>query len=778
MGGLFGGGGGSEARMAGVQIQTSLLGERLVLGWGRARISCNLIDYVGFKSTPHKQGKGGGGYTTYTYTASVIMALCEGPITSVRTVYRDSSVFTNGATSALAQAGLSLATGTLTQAPWGYMTSLFPTHALGYSTIAYVYAQDYSLGSGAALSNHGFEVNFAIQFGPNGDAVAADVATDFLTNASYGVTGWTSGLIGDLSNWSLYTRAANLLVSPVLDSASTGSDFLKRLTDATNSEFFWSEGVLKAKPYGDATITGNSVTWTPDLTPIYDLTEDDFLEEVTLEIVDQSDAKNYVQIEYLDRANQYQSAVAVAQDLDDIITFGLRKADVTQMHDICDATIAQHVAQLLLQRGLYIRDRYTFHLPEDFAALEPMDYVTLTTTVDGMKLDRQLVLIEEISENEDGELEITATAVPGQTASAALYASHSSAGNQPNVDVAPGSVSTPQLFIPPSGLLGLDGEAWLAAASTSPTWGGCQVWISADGTSYEMVGTINAPAQYGTLSAALANHVDPDNTNTLSVDLTASHGALSSATAAEMNAGATLALIDNELVAYQNATLTSAYHYDLAPLRRGLYGSTPAAHALGARFVRLDDAIFRFKYKSLNAGNTIYVKLPSFNTYGRALEDISTVTVYTLALGAIPTLAGAVLTPGSVTTPLLASGAVSGSATATQSGSLTGSGATYSTIVTLPLTLAAAAQVDLYAVAQQAYSSTVKDWGVRIKVDGTVVGSLPYGSGRAGYADVVSQQIPGVALTPGLHTITLEWAATDSTVTVSSGRLSAIYRYV
>ncbi len=650
MGGLFGGGGGSETKLAGVQVQTSLLGEPVVFGYGRARVSCNLIDYVAFKATEQQQGgKGGGGYKSYTYSASVIMALCEGPITGVRSIYKDSSTFTGA--SALAQAGLSLATGTLTQAPWGYMVSMFPDHALGYSSIAYVYAQDYSLGSGASLSNHGFEVDFAIQFGPNGDAVAADIATDFLTNVSYGVTGWGSGLIGDWTDWSNYAKAANLLISPVIESAGAASDVLKRFSDQTNTEFVWSEGKLKARPLGDASVTGNSVTWTPDLTPAYDLTEDDFLDEVQLEIIDQSDAKNYVQVEFLDRANQYQPAIQVAQDLDDIITYGLRKGDVVQMHDICEASIAQIAAQLLLQRSLYIRDRFVFRLPEDFVLLEPTDLVTLTTTVDGMKLNRRLVRIEEINEDETGELEIVAREVPGQTASAAAYASHSSAGYQPNPDVAPGSVTNPVLFIPPAGLLALDGEAWLAAGSNSANWGGCQVWVSADGVSYQQIGTITTPARYGTLTAALANAADPDNTNTLSVDLTNSAGTLASVTAAQMNAGGTLSLVDNELVGYQTATLTAANKYDLTTLRRGLYSSSPAAHSIGGRYVRLDDAIFKIKYKSLNVGNTLYVKLPSFNIYGRALEDISTISPVTLSLTALPALpATALNTPSGTVT--------------------------------------------------------------------------------------------------------------------------------
>lgn len=775
MGGLFGGGGGSAEKLAGVQVQTSLLGEPIVFGWGRNRVSCNLTDYVAFKAKAQKQGGKGASYTSYTYSSSIIMTLCEGPIGGVRTVYKDSSVFTGSG--ALAQAGLSLATGTLTQAPWGYMTSLFPDRALGYSSLAYVYAQDYALGASAALSNHGFEVDFAIQFGPDGDAVPADIATDLLTNASYGVTGWKSGLIGDWSDWEDYTKAANLLLSPVMDSSTSGADMLKKLTEASNSEFFWSEGVLKCKPYGDAEVTGNGVTWTPDLTPIYDLTEDDFLGEVRQEIVNQDDAKNYVQVEYLDRANQYQPAIAVAQDLDDIITFGLRKGDVTTAHEICDAEIAQQVAQLLLQRSLYIRDRFVFTLPEDFVLIEPMDYVTLTTTVDGMKLDRQLVLIEEINEDETGDLEMVATIVPGQTASAAIYAAHSSGGFQPDVDVAPGAVTNPQLFIPPEGLLGLEGEAWIAAASTSPTWGGCQVWVSADGTSYQQVGTITIPARYGELTAALPSHADPDSVNTLSVDLGDSLGEMVSATAAEMDAGATLSIINGELVAFQNATLTAAYEYDLAPLRRALYGTTAAAHAIGDAFVRLDDAVFKFSYKSLNVGNTIHVKLPSFNLYGRALEDISTCPDYTISLAPLPTLATGAIGAGSIEGYQIAPGAVSSSQAAVQTGSLAGSGV-YATLASTTVTLVLDGQIDLFATVQQAYSGAVKDWGLKLVVDGVTVKEFAYGAGRVGYAETLAMQIAGVDLTAGSYIVLLQWAGEDSTVEASSGAVNIVTRYV
>jgi hypothetical protein len=490
-------------------------------------------------------------------------------------------------------------------------------------------------GFGSGVTGHA--ALYPIRLSGKLDADPSAIASDFLTNVGYGLPGWTSGLIGDLADWSLYARAANLLLSPVIDSQRQASDFLTEITDATNTSPFWSEGVQKFRPRGDSVETGNGVTWTPDLTPIYDLTEDDFSPAdgdppVVLNILDQSDAYNIVQVEWLDRSNQYNTAIQPDQDLDNIITYGPRKQDPTSWHSICDAAVAAKAATLLKQRTLYIRRQFTFQLPWDFVLLEPTDLVTLTTTTDGLRLNRQLVRILEIDEDEDGLLTFLAEEMIVGASSAALYAGHSGDGYAPNYDAAPGSVTSPVLINAPTSLTGTDPEVWCAAASTSDTWGGCNVWISTDGTSYTMVGAMNGPARYGVLTAALPSHADPDSTNTLSVDLSGSLGTLLGGTASDLAAAATLSLVGDELVAYQDADLTAAFEYDLSPLRRGLYGTPPAAHSIGARFVRLDDAIFKFGYTGLNVGSTIYVKLPSFNIYGRATEDLADVTAFTVDL--------------------------------------------------------------------------------------------------------------------------------------------------
>jgi hypothetical protein len=633
----------TSPKLNGLQVQSSSLGLPITLGWGRGRAKCNLLWYNAFTAIPHttktSAGKGLGGgskNTTYTYTASLVMGICEGGasgIQGIRTIYKDTAVLTS-----LSAAGLSLAIGTPTQAVWSYLTSKYPAQAIPYSGIAYVYAQDYDLADSATLSNHSFEIDFRIQMAGLADADPKDIITDFLTNPAYGVPMWGAGLIGDLSDYSLYCRANNLLLSPVLESQSSAASIMEEWLTATNSAAFWSEGVLKIRPYGDAAATGNSVTWTPNLTPVYDLTEDDLVVDdsgnaVSIEIVDQSDAYNIVQFEFLDRSQQYNVGIATAQDLDNIVTYGRRKQDPTTVHCICDASIARKAVQLYGQRVLYTREKYTFKLPWNFALLEPTDLVTLTTTTDSLLLNRVLVRITEIGEDADGLLSVTAEGVPVGVASAALYASHSTnPDRQPNAADAPGSVSTPALINAPTSLTNGDPEIWCAVASASATWGGCEVWVSVDNITYSRVGFVNGPARYGVLTATLANHADPDTTNTLSVSLAASRGDLGSATAAEANAGGSLCMVGSELVTYQTATLTGTNTYNLTTLRRGFVGTLPASHAVGDRFIRLDEAVFKFSYASLNVGSTIYVKFPSFNIFGLELEDMSTLSPYTVSL--------------------------------------------------------------------------------------------------------------------------------------------------
>jgi len=635
MGGLFGGGttiATSEPRIGALRIQTSSYGLAIPLVYGRQRISGNLIWYGDFLPIAHTTtqttgGKGGGvtqSNTTYTYQTALMIGLAEGAIAGIGAVWKDKTKYASLA----AAGGMSAFLGALAQAAWGHLTSNHATEAIGYSELAYVAHASYDLGGSPQLGNHNFEILGPLQFsGSIFDADPSAVVLDFLTHATHGA-GFPLAKLADMTAFSDYCVAAGLLISPAFTEQKDAQEHLSNIVHAVNCEMVYSEGLLKFIPRADAAVSGNGRTYTPDNTPQYDLTDDDFLDHERPVVCRRSataDAFNAVQIEFVNRDNDYNVEIAEAKDQANIEAYGLRQEDVQKMHFICDASVAQKVAQARLQRILYVRNEYDVILGWPYARLEPMDIVTLTDAYLG--LDRYPVRVFSTEENDTGEITVTAREFPIGVADPAVYAGQSGGGYAAGQNIAPGSVNAPLLIEPPLSLTNGINEVW-AAVSGGADWGGCGVWVSLDNATYERIGDIFGAARYGTLNAAIAAHAAaPDLTNTLTVDLNTDEQILASNQAA-VDAFASLCYCGGELLAYRDATLLTTRRYGLSYLRRGLYGTTSGSHPAGAQFARLDQAIFRHTYNAGLIGQTIYFKFTSFNAFGMAEENLASVTAY------------------------------------------------------------------------------------------------------------------------------------------------------
>ncbi len=432
----------TPTRYAGLQVQTSLLGTIIPVGWGTFRCKSNVVWYSNFKSKAVKSaaaGKGGATTSSYTYTADVIIGLCEGPINAITTVWKDTTALTT-----LKAAGLSVSLGAIGQPVWGYLASGDPSQAIGYSGLVIAYASNYALDSTATLPDHSFEVQTFTLVSGLKDANPADILTDWFTNDRYGVPNWDPACLADWTSYRTYCLAANLLLSPVIDSQRQASDFLHEILQASNSDCVWSEGLLKIIPYGDTAVSANGASWTPNLVPVYSLDDDSYVvkdasdDPVSVDLEDQSDAYNIVQIDYLSRSNAYNSGLQTAQDLANIVQYGRRKQDPTSLHSICDDTVAQTVAQLVLQRTLYIRGQYKFELAWSYDLLEPMDIVEITDSVLG--LTAYPVRIVQIDEDEDAMLTVTAEDLLVGVSHAPLYANQDTAGFVVDRQIDPGGV--------------------------------------------------------------------------------------------------------------------------------------------------------------------------------------------------------------------------------------------------------------------------------------------------------------------------------------------------
>ena len=562
MSGLFGGSQPvTTPDYTGLQIQTAVNTLPIPIVWGTSKLAPNIIWYNDFTTNYGNSGGKGGlfssGQGETTYSASVIMALCEGAIAGINQVWKGQSVYTLGGL------GLSFFTGTDPQSPWSYLVTAYPAQALDYEGTAYVAAENYSLGDNATLDNHNFEVqglrygsgygqlqfNSLDQIGTGSgfafvDADPAQCINDFLTNAQFGV-GFPSGSIdattlftqsGTDAAFQTYCRALGLALSPCLVDQEQASSILGRWLQLANTAAVWSGGLLRFIPYGDSSSTGNGVTYMPNVTPIYNLTDDDYKVEDNEDPlqVSRSDpyaAYNVWRLEAADRSNAYNLTTIEARDQNAIELYGMRIAPTVTAHEICDYNVAAISGQLMVQRAVYIRNTYKFRLSWEYCLLDPMDLVTVSDTVLG--LANAAIRITEIEEDENGFLSVTAEEFPLGAATATLYPTQPVSNNPINRSVIPDAVNTPIIFEPPESLVGATPQVWIAvsggsAGAVDPNWGGCNIWLSLDGTSYSQIGTISQPARMGTATAALPlfTGTNPDTADTLAVNVAESGGVL------------------------------------------------------------------------------------------------------------------------------------------------------------------------------------------------------------------------------------------------------------
>ena len=631
----------SEQRILSLQVQQSSQGLTLPVVYGRARVAGNLVWYGDFTTYEHKTttrqgGKGGGGVkqvdVKYTYEAAVMMALCEGEIKGVTRIWRDKEKF-----SSPASLRLTLYKGGEEQPVWPHLQQAkHAAQAISYSGTAYLCSPNYELTKSAQIYSHNFEVDGKLGYSTSiVDANPRDIIRDLLTNQKYGC-GFPVENLGDTDVYGTYCRAAGIFLSPVYSEQQEAQRNIAELLEQTNSAAVFSQGRLKIVPYGDSGLSGNGATYIPNLTPLYDLSDDDFIvsgaeDPVRVERKTNADAYNQVQIEYLDRANDYNIAVAEAKDQANIEQYGIRPKDAVKMHGICDAKVARQVAQLLLQRALYVRNEYEFKLGWKYCLLEPMDLVTLTDG--GLGLDKTPVRITEIEEDEDGVLNVKAEDFPFGTASATEYPTQPSLGYSADYNVSPGNAHAPVMFEAPLQLTGGEPEIWLATAG-GDMWGGAEVWVSTNGDSYTRVGAVSGKARYGSLTAALPAGAVFDRANTLGVEIGA--GQLTGGTEQDSRDLLTLCYADGEFLAYETAELKGVGRYVLGNLTRGAYGSNIDRHEAGRPFVRVDESLFKYPVPRDWIGRTVWVKLVSHNVFGSGAQDLAEVPAYSYRIIGAP----------------------------------------------------------------------------------------------------------------------------------------------
>ena len=529
----------------------------------------------------------------------------------------------------------------------------------------------YSLGhSGVTIWNHGLGfTNFTAP-----DPTPSAFASQYFYSRYGGILKdesnlWGSGFAGNGSNIGLnllrnYCLAYGIFISGAIDSQQPASQTLEELCEIANCAAVYDGGALDFIPYCEISNFANGASYVAPTAagPIFNFTSDQFLPVIgksPLEITFDRAAQNYnsLQIGYKDATQQYNDNFIIISDSMDITRQGSMTGPQKSYDFITSVSVAQAAGWPQLRRNLIISGaEVKFSLPASYECL--LTQMDLVTVFDPTLLENPMPVrlkTIEISLSKDGKRKMDVTAEPfyyGASSPTPPTANGSAVSNSSttNGSGVPGSVNTP-IFIETVPALTPSGpQLWICVSGSDPGYGGCSIWMSTDGGSTygsSPIGIITGRQTMGAVySSNYPSHTDPDNSNTLNVDLTESLGALTSVSAAVQNAfgslwylagGGTVTVngvsltIPYELGSFQTATLAATNKYSLVqPNHRGVYGTPIVAHNIGSAFSYLNDGlVFKMPLNSALIGVTLNFKFLAFNSTGgesQALSDVSPFT--------------------------------------------------------------------------------------------------------------------------------------------------------
>jgi hypothetical protein len=323
---------------------------------------------------------------------------------------------------------------------------------------------------------------------------------------------------------------------------------------------------------------------------------------------------NQVTVEFTNRANGYEKETVDYQILADINERGLKPMPTVSYPWIHDKARAEYVAQMIAMDSCYGRNTYNFTLGMSHSRLEPGDIVTLTDIA--TSLSKLPVMLEEFTENGDEYYDCVAKYKPFGSSTPVLSDTYDPVRGAIDRFVDPGNAKAPLFFETPF-TDGSHNVGVMTCGVNPDVWGGAYVWISTDDESYEQVGEVTGPARYGKTTSAMTS-----SSTSVTINLFDSTTQLLSVSDKAADKKTTLLAIGTEWMAYKTATLVSA------GLRRGLYGSKKVAHAIGQDFLRYDTEGFLYPYQVEDIGTEFYIKLVSYNVFGKNMQSLDDVMAY------------------------------------------------------------------------------------------------------------------------------------------------------
>jgi hypothetical protein len=548
-----------------------------------------------------------------------------------------------------------------------------PSLPLAYKRTAYFGKSAIFLSNQPQMPNFNFEaeglattdllITPATQY-TLGDVIGVD-ASDvilFLTgNPIYGSVPQMLQHFGSFSKYSDFVLAYDLPVNLLVDDQVTTLSIISEILEATNSDAVFTQGFLKIIPKTDSPaqydftpqysniLYARSRRYVPqffnsdgEIEVIYSLDEDDFESESFSRESSTAaeDIYNVFTMDFSDRALDYSSATVEYTDEASVATIGRRDAPSIDGKVFCDGTVARRALTLIAQQKTTQKNRYSAILGWRFVLLDPEDFVTLTHAE--FEESETLVRVKSIEESEDGKLQFEFEEYHTNIGTEVVYEHQPPEFDLPDVLADPGNVQVALIFEPTYRLAQGFFSFWLMGTSSNRNWGGARVLMSEDGgETFRYIGNVrNAATQIGTVTTAYTSSTEQFSVGTrtvtrtndpLRVTLSRPNVQLSNYSqedAALFRNPYFLGFAGNyEIVSYETATLVSTDSsgrntYDLSPVYRSAFGTTPAPVRVGSYFASLgfffeaQTNILKMQVTRALTERNLQFKFLSYNIYG------------------------------------------------------------------------------------------------------------------------------------------------------------------
>jgi hypothetical protein len=555
-------------RLDDIKLQASTYGSAIPQVYGTVRIAGNVIWGTNFvehvkTETSSSGGKGGGGggssttTTTYSYSVSYAVAICRGPIVRVVRAWAD------GTEIDLTRVSYTVYTGSESQMPDSFIEGLEGAgNVPAYRGIAYIVFQNFYVDDyGRRIPNLTFEVESATtnlqaiteQISTAAGVDPADIDASDLSDVEipgYFVSGEKT----------FRSRFEQLQTVYVFDGIEYNGQVLFQKRDITTATAIDEDDLNAYEAGTEKPLEPYKITRKHDL---------DLLKKLT--------------IKYISADKDYQQGTMTAFRQATIC-----KNDKTiELDFVLTDSQAKELAETRLYEIWVNRSSYEFTLPLKYLHLRPGMTISLPN---GNRVS--WMVVEKTTFGKPGLVKIQAVDIGKTTYRVATR--HIDGEIMPGVVDPPTSVDIEFLDIPrlPTDTLADDQHIYVAARAD--VFYGANIYRSLDGgTTYRPLLTSLAKATMGASTTELAD----GQTNTFdwknSVDVLLSSGTLESRPAVDVLNGFNVAVLGNEVIQFQTATLIATDTYRLSGLLRGRLGTEHETvnHAIGDRFILLNDRI-------------------------------------------------------------------------------------------------------------------------------------------------------------------------------------------